>query len=419
MLIGEVGTGIHDEQPVPVSFGSAMPGVEIHANAIQTILTGRFLVEQPASWTIGIILALVVICMAVFIFTSIGISLLFLIGALIAYFIASVFLFEYGLLLNSVYPYLAIAVSFIVAYVVRYFLEVRAGRKIEQAFSRYVNQAVVKKIIENPDQLKLGGEKRIMTVFFSDIADFTSISEELTAEALVELLNEYLDVVSKIVLNHEGSVDKYIGDAVMAFFGAPLPQEDHAIKACMTALDYQKALKPLQKKWTARGLKLHARIGINTGEMVVGNIGSHHRFDYTVIGDAVNLASRLEGLNKLFHTSILISSATYTEVTSFIEAREVDLIRVKGKKKPVRIYELISRKGKLTAIQKKAFLLFSAALDLYRKKSWHEAKEHFKKVTELLPEDGPSICYIERCSHFLQEGNAPEDWDGVFSAEHK
>jgi len=182
-------------------------------------------------------------------------------------------------------------------------------------------------------------------VFFSDIQGFTTISEKIKPPELVAHLNEYLDKMSEIILKHEGTLDKFVGDAIVAFWGAPVPHRDHAVKACLAALEYQAELKKLRTKWKSENKDpFFARIGIHTGKMVVGNVGSTKRFDYTVIGDAVNLGSRLEGANKLYGTEILISEATYKAAKHKIETKEIDVITVKGKTKPVKVYELIGKK---------------------------------------------------------------------------
>ncbi len=419
VLIGEMGTGIHDEQFVPTSVSKAMPGVEIHANAIQTILEGRFLRDQSWAGAYAVVLAAVLLGLALFLALGIVSSLAVLAFGVVAYTVISWVAFEYGFILNTIYFYLAWILAFVAAYLFKYFTEARMARQTEQAFSKYVSSAVVKKILENPKSLKLGGEKKEMTVLFSDIAGFTTLSEKATPEKLVEQLNEYLDAMTVIIMDHEGTVDKYIGDAIMAFWGAPIPQKDHAVRACLAALEYQKKLVELRALWVGRGqLPFSARVGLNTGTMVVGNMGSHRRFDYTVIGDAVNLGARLEGVNKFFDTSILISETTYEGAKHAIEAREIDLITVKGKTKPVRIYELISKKGELTDAQRQLNKLFHEGLAAYRKQEWGEAIKLFKKALRLCPEDGPSKTYIERCG-VLKHEKLSHNWDGSYTLKTK
>lgn len=419
ILIGEMGTGIHDEQYVPTSFGTAMPGVEIHANAIQTLLTQRFLIEQTSQQVLIMIILMVLVSLGLFLFVRLSLSVGLFALSLGGYLISAFVSFSLGVVLNMIYPFLVLLVSFVVAYLYRYVMEVRAQKKTKRAFSRYVSQSLVNKILENPDQLKLGGDKKELTVFFSDIANFTSLSENLKPEKLVSQLNEYLDAMSEIILKSEGTVDKYIGDAIMAFWGAPIPQADHAIRACIAALEYQATLSELNRSWERKKkVTFPARIGINTGELLVGNIGSKNRFDYTVIGDTVNLASRLEGANKLFGTDILISESTYKAAKDHIEVREIDLIAVKGKKKPVRIYELMARSGQLTNKQEKLKEHFEEGLEQYQNQRWKEAIKAFSLALKLAPGDGPAQCYLERCEGYSINPPA-KNWDGVFVLKTK
>jgi len=229
--------------------------------------------------------------------------------------------------------------------VYRVLTEQREKKYIRQTFSKFVSKSVVDELLKDPDKLKLGGEKKILTVLFSDIRGFTTISERLTPEALVEHLNEYLQAMTDIVFKYLGTLDKYVGDEIMAFWGAPIPQEDHAVLAARASVEMMRVLGELNRKWVAEGKpELHIGIGLNTGDMVVGNMGSSSRMDYTLMGDNVNLGARLEGTNKVYGTNIIISEATYEYVKDHIVARELDLIRVKGKELPVKIYELIDMK---------------------------------------------------------------------------
>jgi adenylate cyclase len=277
-----------------------------------------------------------------------------------------------------------------------------------------MSDLLVQDLLKHPEKLRLGGEKRVLTVFFSDLAGFTSMSEKLTPEEVVTMLNRYLTAMTDIILASGGIIDKYEGDAIMAFWGAPLPQEDHAARACLAALDNQARLAELREEFIRTGLPpVHARIGINTGEMIIGNLGSIQRFDFTVIGDSVNLASRLEGAGKEYGTAILISEETYRQAQPQVEVRELDLLQVKGKHLPVRIYELVAKKGGLDADRKRVCGLFAEGLDLYRKQDWGEAVRRFQQVLELIPEDGPSKTFIRRCQSYRE--NPPEPgWDGVY-----
>lgn len=419
VLIGEMGTGIHDEQYVPLSFGQAMPGVEIHANSIQTILSQRFLVNQSdASRQLSLVI-IIVLGLLLFLSLSIGLSVLAFFLGIVLYTVLCWVIFEYGVVLNTFYPYLAFFTTLVVAYIYRYFTEARTLMKTEHAFGRYVSEHVVKKILENPDKLELGGDQKVLTVLFSDVVGFTTISEQLTPVKLVEQLNEYLERMSEVILKREGTLDKFVGDAIIAFWGAPIEEPKHAERACLAALEYMEELTKLKEEWKKQKKHLFdARIGIHTGKMIVGNIGSSKRFDYTVIGDAVNLGARLEGVNKVFGTHIMISGETYRAAKSKIEAREIDLLTVKGKTKPVRVYELMARKGKLSKKQKELAAIFDKGLQAYRKQSWREATKHFKEALKVDEYDGPSLTYLLRIKE-LEKAKLPKNWDGVYRLTEK
>jgi adenylate cyclase len=304
--------------------------------------------------------------------------------------------------------------------VYHYVTEERERKKLKGAFEHYVAPEVVNEIVKHPEKLNLGGERRVLTVLFSDLRGFTAISERIGSHALVELLNEYFTAMTDMVLQHRGTLDKYIGDSIMAFYGAPIEQEDHPVRACYTALDMVKHLKNLQDGWSARNLpQLSMRIGIHTGEMIVGNIGSTTRFNYTVMGDAVNLASRLEGLNKAYGTEILIGESTAQLVEQSVLLREIDTVQVVGKEQGVHIYEPLARAGtSLAPKQEKAFSSYAAGLEAYRDRRWAEALELFKEALTLWPEDGPSRTMADRCQVY-QKTPPPEEWEGVFESLHK
>jgi adenylate cyclase len=291
----------------------------------------------------------------------------------------------------------------------------RRRRFIKRAFEFYMNPAVVDQIAKNPEMLELGGKEMDLTAFFSDVASFTTISEQLTPHQLVELLNEYLTAMTDIVLSYNGLLDKYEGDAIMAVFGAPIHYPDHATRACYVALDMQAELSRLREKWKQEGKpQLHARVGINSGNMVVGNMGSKTRFDYTVMGDSVNLASRLEGVNKQYSTSVMISEFTYALCKNDVQVREIDLIRVKGKAKPVSIYEVLGRSTDTLAVELKAAVeRYLTGLEAYRRREWTKAIEAFEQALAIRPDDGPSLTYIGRCKQYL-ESPPPDDWDGAY-----
>ncbi|RME29005.1 MAG: adenylate/guanylate cyclase domain-containing protein, partial [Deltaproteobacteria bacterium] len=323
-------------------------------------------------------------------------------------------LFLQNVMAHSVLVQLFVVGHFIAVAVWRYATEEREKTRIRHAFQFYLSNEVIEEILRDTKMLKLGGERRVLTVMFSDIRGFTSLSEKLDPAALTELLNEYLTPMTEIVLQQRGTLDKYIGDALMAFFGAPIAFEHHAHAACSSALQMMERLKELNAQWKQRGLpELAIGIGINTGEVSVGNMGSARRFDYTVIGDNVNLASRLEGLNKTYGTSIIISQFTREAIGGHFTCRKLDSVRVKGKMQPVDIYELV-RAGPMDEERDGWIVLFERGLELYRNAEFEKALEIFER----LEQDAAAGLFAGRCRQLL-ESPPPQGWDGVFTATTK
>jgi adenylate cyclase len=297
--------------------------------------------------------------------------------------------------------------------------EEREKRKIRKTFSQYLSPGVIALIEKDPQKyIRPGGEVQDLTVMFSDIRDFTSLSEGLTPDDLVHLLNQYLSAMTDILFRNLGTLDKYIGDAIMAFWGSPYPQKDHAYSACLCALEMIAALEQLNQKWEAQGRRpISIGIGLNTGPVNVGNMGSDKRLAWTVMGDNVNLASRLEGMTKQYRSRVIISESTYGQVAHQFVAREVDRIRVKGKKQPVVIYELLAP---ISERQTHATLLaqYNAALDVYRSQNWRAAAGKFGELLAKYPDDGPTQVLLQRCLEFIEE--PPEaGWDGVYVMKSK
>jgi adenylate cyclase len=255
-------------------------------------------------------------------------------------------------------------------------------------------------------------------VLFSDIRGFSTFSEHLAPEVLVQLLNEYFNAITQVVVADDGLVDKYIGDAIMAVYGASLPMPDHAYHACHTALRMLDALRALQPRWQARGLPvIHIGIGIHSGTMIVGNMGSDLRFSYTVMGDEVNLGARLEGATKEYGTPIIISEATWEHIKDRLATRELDVIRVKGKDQPTRIFEVLSMLP-LAPSQAKLVQRFAEGLQAYRARRWGKALVLFQAALQEMPNDQPSQLYIQRCQEF-QVTPPRDDWDGVYTMQTK
>jgi len=350
---------------------------------------------------------------------------------LVGFYLGNQELFNRGIWINLVYPSLQIIVVYISMTSFNYFQETKQKKFIRGAFGQFLSPKVVQKLVENPDLLKLGGNQTRLTAFFSDVAGFSGISEKLTPKQLVDLLNEYLTAMTDIILKYDGTIDKYEGDAIIAFWGAPIINPDHGLKACMAALEMQEKLAAMRKEWKKQGKdELYVRMGINTGLMVVGNMGSTARMDYTMMGDHVNLASRLEGVNKVYGTNIMISNFTYEDIKEQLAVRELDRIQVVGKNEPVSIYELINKKGQISDAEKKVYDLFAHALAAYRERDWVKAEELFQGVLALKPDDAPAKTFLDRCEQFQfvnKNGRRKSDketlpgpgWDGVYKMTSK
>ncbi len=320
---------------------------------------------------------------------------------------------------DPVVPGVSLGLAFVLATAYSYATEGRQKLAIRRMFSRYMSEKVISHLMNHPELLNLGGERRRMTLFFSDLAGFTTISERLGAEEVVALLNDYLSRMTDIILDEEGTVDKFEGDAIMAFWGAPLPQEDQALRACRAALRQQAALAELNQHFEKMGLpRLGMRIGMHTGDAIVGNLGSEKRFDYTAIGDTVNLASRLEGLNKFYGTFIMASETTRAECGDGVVFREMDRVAVKGKVKPVGVFQPLGLAGDLPPAAIELANDFAGALELYRQEKFPEAAALFQAILVKHPGDSPSQVFLKRCQAY-QESPPPPDWQGVFRPDSK
>lgn len=305
-------------------------------------------------------------------------------------------------------------------YEIRELIAAMASMKIGlQSFRKFIPDQLVRQLIQTNQEAEVSGQRRNLTVFFSDIANFAELSEKLTPNELAEQLSEYLSEMTAIILKHGGTVDKYIGDAIMAFWGAPIQVDDHADQACFAALKCQQRLAKLALKWEQEKKPIFAiRVGINTGEVVVGNIGSIQRLSYTVMGDAVNLASRLENLNKEYGTKIIIGQATLKELSNEFAYRFLDIVVVKGKIQKVPIYELVAVKGDITSLDADFLNLFSQAIDFYVNRNWQQAKSLFTQLLKIKPEDRPCEIFIERCNEYAT--NPPdESWSGEHVFRYK
>lgn len=422
LILGSTTIGADDKRPSPLNpFAN---GPEHHVSVIDNILRTDFL-NRPVSFVVNelffTLVAGLLLCVLMSRATAL-ISLVILITTHVALeFIDQKFIFGRNAVFNFGIFHLQNATIFVSMTLFKYFIEEREKREIKGAFQHYLNPSVINQVLDSPEGLKLGGEKRELTVFFSDIRGFTTISEMLSPEALASLLNEYFTPMTNIVLDSGGLLDKYIGDALMAVWGAPLPTPDHADRAVHSALLMLDALDHLRAGWKNKNLPMiDIGCGINTGPMVVGNMGSTLRFDYTVLGDAVNLGSRLEGITKEYGVRIICSETTKSALKypeKFI-LRELDWIKVKGKNEPVTIYEVMRASQDSRSQAENIRTLFESGLRHYRQRLFQEAQAEFIKILQLAPQDGPSAVFLERCEYFI-EHPVNENWDGIWVMKSK
>ena len=394
--------------------GVRMAGVEIHATIADALLRGRFVADpfgHPA--------ALLTLCLGI---GALFATAAFRLGPIAAPVVATALaalLAGAGYLsltalvrLPVVAPVMVVATVYALTAAYRFGLVTQERRLIKRAFQHYVAPAIVDQMLNDPSKLKLGGEEYEVTVLFSDLEGFTTLSEHLSPSQLTAHLGGYFKEMLDVLLAERGTLDKLIGDAIMVYFGAPIRDARHAEQACRAALGMQARMGQLNARWAAQGLPtLRTRIGINTGRAVAGNMGTDTIFNYTILGDCVNLASRLEGVNKEYDTLILVGEETWASVRSAFEGRELDWIRVKGKTRPVAIYELAGPAGTLDQLRRAVFSLFAEALALYRAGRWTEAGAAFERVLALDPSDGPSRIFRARCTAYA--ASPPDLWEGV------
>jgi adenylate cyclase len=423
VLIGATATGIGDLRTTPYG-GLDYPGVEIHANVIDNILHQSFLV-RGAKQTLADVVLILVFGFPLGIWMALVSPRWMWFGAFLFFPLVAVdyWAFLRGWWLNFTVPAATLAANVLLVSLYRSLFEEKEKRRVRSAFGQYLSPEVIRRLLVNPQLVE--PKKTEITVMFSDIRGFTTISEKLDAQDLALFLNQYLSDMTSLVFDHQGTLDKYIGDAVMAFWGAPFEEPGHAAKACNTALKMMERVRELQKKWAAEGKPhLDIGIGLNTGMASVGNMGSALRYGYTALGDAVNLSSRLEGLNKDYGTHVIVNESTHAAAGNdgFL-FRELDLIRVKGKLQPVTIWELIGRKGEScvygTPDEVRSRLeLFQQARALYCQRQWQAAQNAFQKILDKWPNDGPSRAYWKRCQDYLFD-EPPSGWDGVYTMTHK
>jgi len=427
VLVGATALGIGDIRHTPFAGGGSYMGVEVHANILDNLLHSAephrtFLVRGSREEL-----------------TDIGFILLFggVLGwwlgrsrpvaatattlvalALFAWFVYFSFVY-WGRWFSLVIPGLTLIIAYLASISYRVFFEEREKRKIRKQFGMFLAPGVIALIEKDPEKyFRTGGETKDLSILFSDIRDFTTMSEGMSPDELVRMLNEYFNAMIDVLYKNLGTLDKFIGDAIMAFWGSPYPQEDHAFHACNCALQMRDKLVELNRDWERRGMRpIAIGIGVNSGPVNVGNIGSDKRLSWTVMGDNVNLASRLEGMTKQYHVGVLVNETTHADTNGQFVAREVDKIRVKGKQKPVTIYELLAP---ATELHNYETLLadYNAALESYRAQDWIDAAGKLGNIMSARPYDGPTQVLLQRCLEFMDDP-PPPDWDGVYVAKSK
>lgn len=438
VLVGATMPELHDLHPTPFAEQGSMPGVEMHANAMQTILSGNYISHiSPLSnilFLIGLIITMVI---AIRRLSGIwGFAVYLLLSLILLGLSVWVFL-NFSFVVDVVAMLVAASVGYISTQSYEYVVEQREKRRIRGLFSSYVSPAIVEEMVEEEKEPELGGDEVYMTAFFSDIQSFSTFSEQLPAKTLVKLINEYLSAMTNILTEHGGTLDKYIGDAIVAFFGAPIPREDHAYKACVVSQLMQMKLSELRDKWRSEGDKwpeivqqMRNRIGINTGAMVTGNMGSESRFNYTMMGDNVNLAARCESGAKQFGVYTMVTAETKSEAQKYGDRcvfRYLDRIVVKGRTEPVDVFEIMGLRDHIDKQKMDCRKVFEKGIEAYKQQAWDRAITLFEKSAELekfIPNDesfihtNPSLVYINRCQ-VMKENPPPKDWNGVYVMKSK
>lgn len=418
VLVSAQAAGLSDLRATP--FSPVTPGIELHANIIDSLLAGRSLRAPGAvpSWLLmfGASLAIALLVRKLRLRLSVPLAL-----ATSGAFVAAVwFLYGQGWVLALVQPVAAMLLAGASVLLARTASAERERRRLRSAFGHYLAPSVLEEVLRAPDQLQLGGERRHMTVLFSDIAGFTTFSEQLPPEQVSALLNAYLDRMTACVTQTGGTLDKFVGDAVMAEWNAPLAQPDHAARACASALAMLEQVRDPERSGASGAFEI--RIGINTGEMIVGNMGSHQIFDYTVIGNEVNTGARLEPLNKDFGTRIIVAAATRNEAEAqrpgHFAFRALGRVSPKGRVTPLEIHELAGWNASLEPALRESFAIFEEARAHYLAGRFEKALQLFRQALERRPEDGPSAIFAARCEEYLAHPPAPQ-WDGVFVQTEK
>jgi adenylate cyclase len=413
VFIGLTAAGLYDLRPTSVS--SISTGVFIHATAFENIVKGNFM--RPVS-VILLMLFSLLICLVISysvlrsysLFTSLPIFLitLFIIISVMAA------LFKVTIDMEVIPLVTSLMVSFIISVAYSYATEGKQRLLIKNTLLQYMDKKVANYLLENPSLIKPGGKMKRVTVFFADIAGFTSISEITPADEIAKMLHTVLNSFTEVIINNNGVIDKYIGDCVMSFWGAPLDTNKDELNACRAATQCLDSIKEINSRFQQENIpQVDIRIGIHSGFAVAGNLGSDRIFHYTVIGDTVNLASRLESVNKFFKTRVIVSEDTFKETGDVFLARELGLIAVKGKTQPIKIFELLGEKESNGTDKVRLVDLFAQGTALYKEHKWHEALQVFDKILQEYPYDGPSEFYRKRCEFIISNSHLTEDWNVI------
>ncbi|MCL1818354.1 MAG: CHASE2 domain-containing protein, partial [Spirochaetaceae bacterium] len=445
-IIGQTDAGTTDIGVNP--FHNEYVNVGTHAVVLDTIISESFITWLSPWWR-----ALFCLITPLVIFASAGLapglrSSLGICSAGLALFLSFILFRFTGIFLGPLCPVLSLLIAAALREIIAYMVSDREKQFIRRALSTYTSPAVADVLIKNPSLFTLGGDKRVMTAIFTDIRSFSTISQALRDPAtgdidparLVSLLNVYLTRMSDIVLDNQGTIDKYEGDAIIAFFGAPVPTEEHALFACRSAIAMKKAEADFNREAREKGLidqpvlealaekkilkdvndpiPILTRFGINTGSMVVGNMGTQNKMNYTIMGNAVNLAARLEGVNKQYGTQILASGETLAAAQGKIFARQLDRVRVVGITDPVSLWELIDEEETATENDRKRVSVFNDAMRIFEARDWTAAEAAFRKTLEDFPDDGPAKNFMARSAKY-RASPPPADWDGIFNLVEK
>ena len=415
VLVGDTSEVSHDIFTSPIG---EVYGIEFLADTITTLMKNAPIRPASSGSEMLVLLILFICFVLVALIPKYENALFFLIISTYTGFGVFTYVY-YGVAYSMSYSLIACVLSTVTINLYLFMMERKQKGFIKGAFSQYLSPTVIDQIVANPSMLELGGERRELTPFFSDIQGFSTISEGLTPEELVQLLNEYLTAMCDIISSYHGTIDKFEGDAIIAFWGAPLDLPDHATVACYATIEMQKRSVEMRKTLREQNRPLlYTRMGLNSGPVVVGNMGSAERMDYTMMGDVVNLAARLEGANKFYKTFSMISGSTYELVKDDVDSRQLDIIRVVGKNEPVPVHELLERKNQTSSEMSGVVEQYLKALKLYQDRNFADAVKEFEKVLSIDPEDGPSQTYVKRCGMFL-ESPPEKDWDGVFTFTEK